>query len=92
MKSDYHRIIAGSWLSIPDNTQFGVVFIDNSPGGDARLAPFLAFIGRSDYLVVHDYHRENEEAISQHLVGVNFRVFRDYDPPTLLASKLGAEV
>lgn len=67
--------------------RFGVVFIDNSPGGRARLDPFLAFIDHSDYLVVHDYHRENEEAISPYLEGINHKIFNDYQPPTLLASK-----
>lgn len=69
------------------NIHWGCVFIDNSPGGEARLRPFLAFLGNSDYIVVHDYHRENEEAIKPFLGGINHRIFSDYEPPTLLASK-----
>lgn len=70
-----------------DPVRFGAALIDSSPGGEARLAPFLAFIDHSDFVVVHDYHRENEEAIAPHLHGVSYKVYRDYDPPTLLASK-----
>lgn len=67
---------------------WGVVFIDNSPGGKARLDPFLAFLDHSDYLVVHDYHRENEEAIKPFLGGVHHKIYDRYQPPTLLASKI----
>lgn len=67
--------------------RFGVVFIDNSPGGQARLEPFIGFLDKSEFIVVHDYHRENEEAIKPFLEGVNYKIFNDYDPPTLLASK-----
>lgn len=74
------------WKDLSD-FRLGVTFIDNSPGGKARLDPFLAFLGRSDFVVVHDYHRENEEAIKPFLDGVNYRVFETYNPPTLLASK-----
>lgn len=68
--------------------RFGVTFIDNSPGGEARARPFKTALLNSDYIVVHDYHRENEEAIKPLLDGVNYRVFSDYEPPTLLASAL----
>ena len=64
----------------------GVTFIDNSPGGKARSDPFRLWLPRSEFVVVHDYHRENEEAIKPFLEGVNYRVFNDYQPPTLLAS------
>ncbi len=71
--------------------KWSVVFIDNSPGGDARLRPFLALLGCSDYLVVHDYHRENETAIKPFLGQISVphlkhKVFADYDPPTLLVA------
>lgn len=65
---------------------WGVVFIDNSPGGEARARPFKQFLPAADFVVVHDYHRENQAAIQPLLVNCNFRVFCDYDPPTLLAS------
>jgi hypothetical protein len=64
----------------------GVVFIDNSPGGEARANPFRMWLNHADFIVVHDYHRENEEAIKPLLEGVNYRIFSDYNPPTLLAS------
>lgn len=66
--------------------RIGVVFIDNSPGGEARSEPFRRLLPHCDYIVVHDYHRENEEAIKPLLQGVNHKVYADYDPPTLLAS------
>jgi hypothetical protein len=65
---------------------WGVVFIDNSPGGEARAAPFREHLNFADYVVVHDYHRENEQAIAPLLTGVNHRIYKDYEPPTLLAS------
>jgi hypothetical protein len=83
-----HWVHEGRWDDdVIPNIHWGVVFIDNSPGGEARLRPFLSFLGNSDYLVVHDYHRENESAISPFLAGVSHKVYSDYDPPTLLASK-----
>lgn len=67
----------------------GVVFIDSSPGGKARADLFAQAIGMSEFVVVHDYHRENEEAIKPHLdKALNYRVYADYDPPTLLASNI----
>ncbi len=66
--------------------KMGVTFIDNSPGGERRKKDFAMFLPLSEYVVVHDFHRENEEAIRPLLEGVNYRVFRDYDPPTLIAS------
>jgi len=68
--------------------RIGVAFIDNSPGGAARSEPFKLLLPCCDFIVVHDYHRENEEAIKPLLDGVNCRVFSDYEPPTLLASAL----
>jgi len=67
--------------------KWGVVFIDNSPGGEARLAPFRAFIDHSEFIVVHDYHRENEEVIKPFLSNCHHKVYNDYEPRTLLASK-----
>lgn len=66
--------------------RFGVVFIDNSPGGQARATPFRDALPVSEYVVVHDYHRENEDSIKPYLDGINYKVFNLYDPPTLLAS------
>lgn len=72
---------------VTDGLRFGVSFVDSSPGGKCRADLFKFLIECSEYVVVHDYHRENEEAIKPLLEGVNFRVFNDYNPPTLLASK-----
>ncbi len=67
---------------------WSVVFIDHSPGGKARSDVFEMFIEESEFLVVHDYHLENEEAISPLLKkGIYHKVFKDYEPPTLLASR-----
>ncbi len=65
-----------------------VALIDNSPGGSGRSVPFRLLLPICAYVVVHDYHRENEEAIAPILkeTGASFRVFNDYQPPTLLAS------
>lgn len=71
-------------------TRFGCVFIDDSPGGENRAAHFKNFIVSSDFVVVHDYHLENESHIGPLLHGINHHVTRTYQPPTLIASKLQA--
>ncbi len=88
--SETHELCVGTYDETTkkfDKMEVGVVFIDNSPGGEARLKPFKRFLPISKFVVVHDYHRENEEAIKPLLEGVNYKIFNDYEPPTLLASK-----
>lgn len=65
----------------------GVVFIDSSPGGKARADLFAQAIQISEFVVVHDYHRENEEAIKPIIDRwlIPYSVYATYDPPTLLA-------
>ncbi len=65
----------------------GVTFIDDSPGGENRAQHFKDFIDVSDFVVVHDYHAENEEAIRPLLAGVSYTIHRKYFPPTLVATK-----
>lgn len=88
--SHWHRFGYPTHDSIPKEytktMQWGLVFIDSSPGGRDRANLFGGHIRISDFVVVHDYHRENEDAIRPLLSGVSHRVFSDYDPPTLLAS------
>lgn len=67
--------------------EWGVALIDNSPGGTRRANDFADLINRSIYVVVHDYHKENEESISPMLQGLNFHVAKSYQPPTLVASR-----
>lgn len=68
---------------------FGVAFIDHSPGGANRAAAFKALIGVSDYVVVHDAQEdaENFQAIEPMLAGVNWHLCTGYFPNTLVASK-----
>jgi hypothetical protein len=72
-----------------DKHFWSVVFIDQSGGGEPRAYPFRKFIEISDYVVVHDYHRENVDAIAPTLE--DNRIYRHvtttYQPPTLIASK-----
>jgi hypothetical protein len=87
--SAFHEIKGGSYddiLPTLTGTQWGVTFIDNSPGGERRRKDFVAFLPISDFVVVHDYHSENSLAIDPHLVGVFHKVFTEYGPPTLIAS------
>lgn len=76
---DYDAIATENW---------GVVFIDNSPGGIRRKTDFVRFIKSSDYVVVHDYELDNKEAIQPILDGgkINYVVYDEYRPPTLVAS------
>lgn len=94
LKNDYqskhHSFCVGSYDDILPTLAkavrlWGVVFIDNSPGGEARAKPFRLFLPQSKFVVVHDYHRENEEAIKPLLDNTEWKVFSDYEPPTLLA-------
>lgn len=67
-------------------TCWSVALIDNSPGGERRKKDFAALLPVSDFVVVHDFHRENEEAITPLLTGNKFWVCNRYQPPTLVAS------
>lgn len=67
--------------------QYGVVFIDDSPGGENRANHFRNYIDRARFVVVHDYHHDNEEHISPLLAGLNTHVCKMYQPPTLVASR-----
>ena len=42
----------------------------------------------SEYVVVHDYHMENEDAIGPLFENIkaSYKVCRRYEPPTLVAS------
>lgn len=79
MMKDYDDLVEDKW---------GVVFIDNSPGGTRRKTDFVKFIKNSDYVVVHDYELDNKDAIQPILDGgkINHLVYDEYKPPTLVAS------
>jgi len=89
---DWHVFLNGPYLGFTDITKamtpkgWGVAFIDHSPGGQCRADAFVALIQESDYVVVHDYEKENEEAIAPMLGGLNWHVTKTYPPPTLVAS------
>lgn len=78
---DYSR----AHLDLADQN-WGVVFIDHSPGGANRANAFSAFRDIAQFIVVHDYHLENSDAIAPMLVGMHFHVTTTYQPPTLIAS------
>lgn len=87
--SDRHRILAS--LDEVTAVAFDVVFIDDSPGGSNRANHFNRFINCSKYVVVHDYHYDNEEHIAPILDAhrdINWRIINTYEPPTLIASAL----
>lgn len=69
--------------------KWGVVFIDNSPGGERRKKDFISAISVSDYVVVHDYELENRDAIGP-IIDASSKilacVYHAYNPPTLIAS------
>ena len=66
--------------------EWSVCFIDNEGGGQARACLFALALPKCQFVVVHDYHRENEEAIGPLLSGVSHFVTNTYEPPTLVAS------
>ena len=67
---------------------WAVVLIDDSPGGENRSNHFSCFIQRSAFVVVHDYHKENQEASEPLLQGINHHATTTYQPPTLIASRI----
>lgn len=85
-----HRFIHGEYDDVvPElaKEEWSVVLIDNSPGGERRRKDFQSFITCSGFVVTHDYHLENQDAIEPLLNGTNRYVTRYYQPPTLIASK-----
>lgn len=66
-------------------TRWSVAFLDFSPG-EKRADAFARLIGCSQFVVVHDYHREIEGAVKPLLADVNFHVATTYEPPTLVAA------
>lgn len=65
---------------------WGVAFVDESPGGERRAKSVRALLPVCEFVVVHDYWRENREAIAPLLVGAMQFVTASYEPPTLVAS------
>lgn len=72
---------------LPSYGDWSVAFIDHSPGGPNRADAFKEFIELAEFVVVHDYHCDNEEAIGPMLSGLTFHVCKSIFPPTLVASK-----
>lgn len=85
----WHRMVHSGYdeFSALPPGELSVVFIDNSPGGERRRRDFERYLPLARFVVVHDYHRENEEAIRPLLAGVAHRVFDPAGVPTLLASR-----
>lgn len=90
MEKLVHEFIYGKYeVIVPKLAEesWAVSFIDNSPGGDRRRDDFATLLPRSQFVVVHDYHGENKEAIAPLLGGnVYSFVYAEYEPPTLIAS------
>jgi hypothetical protein len=89
---DSHKIYCVDYRHYLENsdpyTKWGVAFIDSSPGGADRAELFRLLVNRSGYVVVHDYHLENEEYIAPLLTGLrSVKVVKTYQPPTLIVSK-----
>lgn len=91
-RSKNHGIYCGEYSELipllAKEKQWAVSLIDNSPGGNRRACDFSELIKSSVFVVVHDYHLENEEAIGPLLKGMNTHITRRYSPPTLVASRI----
>lgn len=84
-----HHFICGEYAELVPllaNESWSVAFIDHSAITAQRVSDFSRLIKRSDYVLVHDYHADNEREISRLLSGLNVHVCRTYQPPTLVAS------
>lgn len=89
-ESGMHTLILAEYDDIiPKLAQrpWSVVLIDNSPGGARRAKDFTTLWPNSEYVVIHDYHQDNEEAIGPLLTGLKTRIFTEYQPPTLVVYK-----
>jgi len=85
-----HKFLHGRYAElVPElaKQEWGVAFIDNSPGGQRRADDFSSLISKSKLVVVHDYYDENEHSIKPLLNGIVWRVYTDYQPYTLVASR-----
>lgn len=89
-RSQHHRMLVGDYdVIVPElaNRRWSVTLIDNSPGGPRRSKDFKTLLPVSEFVVVHDYHRDNEEAIAPLLSGKYYAVSKLYEPPTLVVTK-----
>lgn len=89
-ESPFHEFVIGEYCHVlPELAKgtYGVVFIDNSPGGSGRSIPFTQFYHQTEFIVVHDYHLENSQQIDPILWAYKAKkiVYSTYNPPTLLA-------
>ncbi len=86
-----HQILCGEYddvLASLEKHSWSVVLIDNSPGGKRRADDFRTLIQKAIYVVVHDFHLENSEAIGPFLTnGINSHITTSYQPPTLVAAR-----
>lgn len=92
LEHDLHSYLVGPYdQALPPlaSRQWGVVLIDNSPGGERRRKDFEMFFSRSQYVIVHDYHLDNEAEIGPLLdaATMEFHVCKRQQPPTLIVSK-----
>lgn len=86
-----HQFIAGDYDKVIPTLamdRWSVVLLDNSPGGPRRATDLNLLLPYSEFVVVHDYHRENVEHIQPIINGYYFHVSKTYQPPTLVVSKL----
>ena len=88
-----HTIFHGPSLEVLQKhlslIQWGVALIDDSPGGENRGNNFRYLIDRSDFVVMHDAQKEDEnfKAVEPMLAGLNWHLCTGVFPHTLIASK-----
>lgn len=86
-ESEHHHFWKMENLDPYPIRRWSVVFLDQHRHAWTRADSFKVFIGNADFIVCHDYHRENEEEMRSLLVGLNYHITRHQEPPTLIASK-----
>lgn len=83
----WHAVTRSNYSEAPREFKWGVVFIDQSPGGKCRADAFDRYLPISNFVIVHDFHLENSEHILPLMEGVRHHVTTTYSPPTLIATK-----
>ena len=89
-KYDHHMFGGGNYngfLRALTLEQWGVAFLDHSPG-ERRIDDMLLLLPGTDYIVIHDYTNEMMHQLSPHVcLGFNFHECATRFPATLVVSQ-----
>lgn len=90
LKTEGHSIFNDTYDKLMYERQhaeetWSVVFMDHSPG-PRRGRDLLLFLGNAEYVVIHDFHKEVEEAVRAFMPAHCKLAVTPLDPPTAILS------